>query len=373
MHVLPLSRVFRRHASRLPTAAALDEEALKIGTALAWIGHHGNLDDFPGSRNERLALMTTAIRRGFAVWERGHDRYKLTKLGKMQAGCYSPNIQLEKAPAPESPAPEGHLGDLKARLLDRFESRPYAMIAAFFAIGVAVGAAAAWAPSSGLRDTRSALSANSQTSGDSSAPAISNELSAPDSPAVTPPDPAKATAVPAPPAAPVAAETPDEAVSIGSGPRSIAPPRTQVAEPTVPTPTRQEEHAPLATISGSVAVTRPADHFDGGPSADLAERSASTTKLGDSQAIPEPKAAPETPPKPAIHHRRHDVRSQHPAPAGERTPTWARDVDDGGRPMFGPHVRRDHDDRQYRNFPPNREPRPAGDDDPMGLVGWLFR
>jgi hypothetical protein len=382
MHVLPLSRVFRRRSLRLPTAAALDEEALKIGAALAWISHHGNLDDFPGSRNERLALMTTAIRRGFAVWERGQDRYKLTKLGKMQAGCYSPNISWAKAPAPDSPVAKGHP---KVLLLDRFESRPYTMIAAFFAIGVAVGAAAAWAPSSGLSDTRPTQSANSQTPSDFSAPA-SNERSAPGSPVSAPQDPPKAAAVPAPPAAPAAAGTPrDEAASIERAPPSIAPPRTQSAEPTLPTSTRQEERAPIATISGSVAGTRAAGHFDGDPSADLADRSASTTKSVDPQAIPEPKTAPETQLKPPSHHRSHDTRSQHAgtAPAGERTPSWSREIEDGDRPTSAPHARRDPDIaeesiergpsryRQQRNFVPNREARPAADD-PMGLVGWLF-
>jgi hypothetical protein len=384
MHVLPLSRVFRRRSLRLPTAAALDEEALKIGAALAWISHHGNLDDFPGSRNERLALMTTAIRRGFAVWERGEDRYKLTKLGKMQAGCYSPNISWAKAPAQDSPVAKG---DLKVLLLDRFESRPYTMIATFFALGVAVGTAAAWAPSSGLNDTPSTLSANPQTSSDSSAPVVSNELSAPGSPVTAPQNPPKAAAGPAPPA-PTAAPTPhDEAASIGSAPESIAPPRTQAAAPTLPTSMRQEERAPMATLSGSVAGTRPIGHFDGDPSAaDLAERPASTTKFVDPQAIPEPKAAPETQLKPASHHRTHDFRSQHAGtvPPGEKTPPGSREVDDGVRPMFAPRARRDPDVaeesiergppryRQHRNLAPNRDPRPAGDD-PMGLVGWLFR
>jgi len=152
MQIAPLSRVFRRQSSSLPTAAALDEEGLKIGAALAWISQQGNLDDFPGSRNERLALMTTAIRRGLVAWDRGRDRYKLTQLGKMQTACYSPNVTWTKAPAQDPPVVKDRLG---VRLLDRFERRPYTMIAVFFAIGAAVGAAAAWAPSSAPRDTRS--------------------------------------------------------------------------------------------------------------------------------------------------------------------------------------------------------------------------
>jgi hypothetical protein len=369
MHVLPLSRVFGRHSSSLPTAAALDEEGLKIGAALAWISHHGNLDDFPSSRNERLALMTTAVRRGFAAWDRGHDRYRLTKLGKIQAACYPSNIKW-KAPAHDAPAAKRGLG---VRLLEGFESRPYSMIAAFFAVGVAVGAAASWAPSSSPGDTQSALSASSQTSDDSKAPAASDDLPAPGSPVAAPQDPPKTANAPAPPAAaPVPASPARE---------PVAPQRTQASDPTPRTSARQEERAPTAAISGSVAATRAIGHFDRGPSADLTEPPAST-KLPDSQAVPAPKSVGETPLKPASRHRSRDARTQH--AGADRAPTWSQDADDGDRPMLAPHTGRGPDlaeqpvrhgparYRRYRNFPSSdgdREP----SSDPMGLVGWLFR
>jgi hypothetical protein len=366
MHVPPLSRVFRRHSSSLPTAAALDEEGLKIGAALAWISQQGNLDDFPGSRNERLALMTTAIRRGLVAWDRGHDRYKLTQLGKMQTACYSPNIKWTKGPAQDSPAVKSALA---VRLLDRFERRPYTMIAGFFAIGAAVGAAAAWAPSSALRDTRSALSANQQTSGDSAAPAVSNRLSASGSwvaaPQEQPPaaDPPTSTAAAAP-----ASPAQDGAVSTGNTSEPIEPRHMQEVDPPLQGPAAQQERAPTAALSGSVAATRAADHFDRAPRAEAAERAASATKLLDSQAIPEPSAVPETPPKSASHHRGRDAKAR---VGAERGPIWSQEID-GGRPKTGSRARRwpdfadeDRGTRRYNSYQNER-------DDPMGIVGWLF-
>jgi hypothetical protein len=373
MLVAPLSRVFRRHSSSLPTAAALDEEGLKIGAALAWISQQGNLDDFPGSRNERLALMTTAIRRGLVAWDRGHDRYKLTQLGKMQTGCYSPNIKWTKGSAQDSPVVKS---ELAARLLDRFERRPYAMIAAFFAIGAAVGAAAAWAPSSAPRDTRSALSANQQTSGDSAAPAVSNPLSASGSGVTAPQEQPTAAGRPTPLAAAApASPSRDEAVSTGNAPEPIGPRRVQEVDPPPQGPAPQQEGAPTATISGSLAATRPADHFDHGPTAEAAEPAAAATKLLDSQAIPEPNAVPETPPKPANHHRGRDARAR---AGAERDPFWSQEVD-GGRPKTGSHARRWPDfadestERGGRRYHSYRAFAPENDgDDPMGIVGWLF-
>jgi hypothetical protein len=378
MHVLPLSRVFRRHSSSLPTAAALDEEGLKIGAALAWISHHGNLDDFPGSRNERLALMTTAIRRGLAAWDRGHDRYQLTRLGKMQASCYPPNIKWTRAPAQDAPAAKRDLG---VRLLEGFESRPYTMIAAFFAVGVAVGAAAAWVPSSSPSDPQSALSATSRTSGESAAPAVSDDHSAPGSPVATPQDPPKEADVPAPPATSVPASPPrNQVVSTGSAAEPMAPQQTQASDPTPPPSAHQEERLPTATISGSVAATRPIGHFDRSPSTEPTEPPASTNLL-DSLAIPAPKGVREAQPKPS-RHRGRDARTQH--AGADRAPTWSQDGDDGGRSMLAPHARRGPNVaeqslergasryRRYRNFPPyGDDPEPDGD--PMGLVGWLFR
>jgi hypothetical protein len=368
MQVAPLSRVFGRQSSSLPTAAALDEEGLKIGAALAWISQQGNLDDFPGSRNERLALMTTAIRRGLVAWDRGRDRYKLTQLGKMQTACYSPNVTGTKDPAPDSPVVKGNLG---LRLLDRFERRPYTMIAVFFAIGAAVGAAAAWAPSSAPRDARSEPSANQQTSGNSVAPAVSNPLPDSGSRVTAPQEQSTAADRSAPPAAaaPTSASR-DETVSTGNAPEPIGqvdPPRQG--------PVPQQEGAPTAAISGSVAAARAADHFDHGPMADTVERPASAAKLLDSQAIPEPNAVPEAPPKSASHHRGRDARAR---AGAERGPSWSQEVD-GGRPKTGSRTKRwadfadDSTERGARRSHSYRAFAPENDgDDPMGIVGWLF-
>jgi hypothetical protein len=376
MRVLPRSGLFRRQALGLPTAAALDEEGLKIGAALAWITHHGNLEDFPGSRNERMALMATAIRRGLAAWDRGRDRYKLTKLGKMQAARYSPTLNEAKAPAQEPPVAKGDLG---GRLLDRFESHPYIMLGALFAIGVAVGAAAAWAPTSDPSDTRSALPASLQTPGDSSAATISNELSARRSPVSTPQEGPQAAGVPAAPAA-------GRAVGSRKAPEPVAVQQTQTADPTLPMSARQEERPPTATLSGSVAATRAIGHFEPGPSADVAPQSTSTAKLPDSQALHEPKGVPHALLKSAGQHRGRDTKTQHAgaAPAAGRALSWSQQFDDGARPMLAPQARRGpveeesiergtpryHQSRRVTpNF--NREPR-STHDDPMGLVGWLF-
>ena len=371
MRVAPLSRVFRRHASSLPTAAALDEEGLKIGAALAWISQQGNLDDFPGNRNERLALMTTAIRRGLVAWDRGRDRYKLTQLGKMQTACYSPNVKWTKAPAQDSPVVKS---ELALRLLDRFERRPYTMIAAFFVIGAAVGAAAAWAPSSAPRDTHSAPSANQQTSGGSAAHAVSNPLSTSSSRVTVPQEQPTVADRPAPPA-PAAATSASRDEAVGAASEPIGPRRSQEADPPLQPPALQQERAPTATISGSVAATRATDHFDHAPGADRAERATSAAKLPDSQAIPEPNAVPQTPSKPASHHRGRDAKAR---AGAERGPFWSQEVD-GGRPKTGSRARRWPDfadestergarrSHSYRAFAPENN-----GDDPMGIVGWLF-
>jgi hypothetical protein len=376
MRALPTSLVFRRQALGLPTAAALDEERLKIGAALAWIRHYGNLEDFPGSRSERMALMTTAIRRGLAAWDRGQDCYKLTKLGKMQAARCLPPAKGAKTAAQDSRVAKSDLG---ARLLDRFERHPHTLIGAFFAIGVAVGAAAAWAPSSGPSGTRSALPARTQTS-DSPAAAKSSELSAPGSPVSTPPEHPQAAGVPAEPTP--AAPSRGKVVSTGGPPEPVAAQETQAADPTLPAPVRQENERAL--ISGSVAATRAAGHFDRSPSADVAQPSASTAKLLDSEPMPELKGAPQTQLRRASHHRVRDAKTQHTgaAAAGERARSWS--PDDGDRTMLAPQARRDPNaeedsiarraprHHQSRHVTPNFDREPYSTrDDPMGLVGWL--
>ena len=55
-------QTFRRKSDGLPPWAALDQEALRISAAMEHVQEHGNLDAFPGSQNEKLALMLTASR-----------------------------------------------------------------------------------------------------------------------------------------------------------------------------------------------------------------------------------------------------------------------------------------------------------------------
>ena len=306
------------------------------------------------------------------AWDRGRDRYKLTQLGKMQTACYSPDVKLTKAPAQDSPVVKG---ELAARLLDRFERRPYTMIAAFFVIGAAVGAAAAWAPSSAPRDIRSVPAVNQQPSGDSAAPLVSNPLSGSGSQVTAPHEQPTAADRPAPPAAAAAAASRNEAVGAGNASEPIGPWRPQEADPPLPAPAPQQERAPTATISGSVAATRAADHFDHAPGADRAERAVSAAKLPDTHATAEPNGVPETPSKPARHHRGRDSKAR---TGAERGPFWSQEVD-GGRPKTGSRARRWPDfadestergargSHSYRAFAPEND---GGD--PMGIVGWLF-
>jgi hypothetical protein len=316
--------------------------------------------------------MTTAIRRGLVAWDRGRDGYKLTQLGKMQTACYSPNVKWTKAPAQDPPVVKS---ELAVRLLDRFERRPYTMIAAFFVIGAAVGAAAAWAPSSAPRDTRFAPSANQQTSGDSAAPAVSNPLSVSGSRVTAPQEQPTAAERAAPLAAAAAASASREAVGAGNASEPIGPWRPQEPDPPRQAPAPQQERPPAATISGSVAATRATDHFDHASEVDRAERAASAAKLPDSQAIPEPNAVPETPSKPASHHRGRDAKAR---AGAERGPFWSQEAD-GGRSKTGSRARRWPDfadestergarrSHSYRAFAPENN-----GDDPMGIVGWLF-
>ena len=79
-----LSKHFGRHAATLPSRAALDEEALRLGSVLEHIDRQGNLDDFSGTQSEKLALMRTANRRGLVSWNSTASRYDLTNLGRQQ-------------------------------------------------------------------------------------------------------------------------------------------------------------------------------------------------------------------------------------------------------------------------------------------------
>jgi hypothetical protein len=77
-----LSRGFRKKSEALPPWAVLDQEALRIGAAMEHLQNYGNLDSFPGSPNEKLALMMTASRQGLVTWKRAAGRYELTSLGR---------------------------------------------------------------------------------------------------------------------------------------------------------------------------------------------------------------------------------------------------------------------------------------------------
>jgi hypothetical protein len=76
MAIGPVSKSFPRTAS--PSA---DVEAFRIGAAMEHIKVRGNLDGFPADRGERLALVSTAARQGFVVWNRSRGKYELTGSG----------------------------------------------------------------------------------------------------------------------------------------------------------------------------------------------------------------------------------------------------------------------------------------------------
>ena len=84
MSVMLLSKVFRQSDDALQSSTAPDEEEFRISAAMEHIRKHGNLDTFRGSRNLRLALTTTAIKRGLVVWDKRRKRYGLTSLGKQR-------------------------------------------------------------------------------------------------------------------------------------------------------------------------------------------------------------------------------------------------------------------------------------------------
>jgi hypothetical protein len=94
-----LSRAFKQSPAGLPLWATLDQEALRLSSALDHIARHGNLDDFPESRSEKLALMTTASRRGLVTWNRDGSRYELTSLGRQQIGQHQACLSRSTAPA----------------------------------------------------------------------------------------------------------------------------------------------------------------------------------------------------------------------------------------------------------------------------------
>ena len=60
-----------------------DSERQQLLTALASIRQHGNVDNVPGTRNQKLALTTVACRRRFIIWRGPAVRYQLTRRGEL--------------------------------------------------------------------------------------------------------------------------------------------------------------------------------------------------------------------------------------------------------------------------------------------------
>src|SRR6266536_3939576 len=78
---------FRQNSAALPKWAALDQEFLRLNSALEYIDRHGNLDRFSGIESENLALMTTATHQGLVRWDRNDSRYELTSLARQRLGA----------------------------------------------------------------------------------------------------------------------------------------------------------------------------------------------------------------------------------------------------------------------------------------------
>ena len=138
-----LSKAFRRKPDGLPPWAALDQESLRIGAAMEHVQDHGNLDSFPGSQNERLALMLTASRQGLVMWDRAGERYELTSLGRQRLGMRRA-LQDSGGPMNLPPSSAGspmNLPPASAALAGRFLALGSGTIMAVIA-GLAIGAAA---------------------------------------------------------------------------------------------------------------------------------------------------------------------------------------------------------------------------------------
>src|SRR5438552_6788606 len=94
MTIASISALFHRKSWTTDAVNVLDEERLRIGAALTYLKEQGNLDGFPARRNERMALMATAERRGLVVWDRNRERYEVTRLGESALAPYSsPEIE----------------------------------------------------------------------------------------------------------------------------------------------------------------------------------------------------------------------------------------------------------------------------------------
>jgi hypothetical protein len=82
-------RLFRRGSTEPANIAALGEESSRITAALIHLAAHGNLDQYPVSRNTKQALVETAGRRRLVEWRRSHSRFELTRAGQRLAAASS--------------------------------------------------------------------------------------------------------------------------------------------------------------------------------------------------------------------------------------------------------------------------------------------
>lgn len=89
MRIISRSGLFRSR-STIRDFATRDREELRIGAVMAHVQECGNLDGFASSRSERLALMTTAIRRGLLAWDRSSNRYSLSAPGRRYLDLCAP-------------------------------------------------------------------------------------------------------------------------------------------------------------------------------------------------------------------------------------------------------------------------------------------
>jgi len=133
MTIASISALFHRKSWTTDAVNVLDEERLRIGAALTYLKEQGNLDGFPARRNERMALMATAERRGLIVWDRNRERYEVTRLGESALVPYS-SLEIEAAMPPRGNKPLQH---------HRSVRRPSATIMAF-AAGAAFMGLANW-------------------------------------------------------------------------------------------------------------------------------------------------------------------------------------------------------------------------------------
>jgi hypothetical protein len=102
-----LSNRFREKSGGLPQWAALDEQALLIAAVMEHLQGHGNLDSFPASQTEKLALMKTARRQGLVRWNRRTRRYELSSLRRERSGT---RRALRESDGRTDPPPPASLG-----------------------------------------------------------------------------------------------------------------------------------------------------------------------------------------------------------------------------------------------------------------------